>query len=54
MNKYIYTVIIKSSGVAIQDIGYSRQEARAMKDLYEGMYKTKCSILRYQNPSNIR
>lgn len=54
MNKFLYTCIIKETGIPIQDIGYSRSEARNMKQLYEGMYKTKVSILRYAQPQKIR
>lgn len=54
MNKFLYTCIIKETGTPIQDIGYSRSEARGMKQLYEGMYKTKVSILRYCAPQKIR
>ena len=54
MKSYIYTCVIKSSGISIQDIAYSRQEARQMKSLYEGLYKGKVNILRYENPAKIR
>jgi len=54
MNKFLYTCIIKSSGIPIQDLAYSRQEARECKSLYEGIYKEKVSIVRYQNPNNIQ
>lgn len=54
MKSYIYTCVIQSSGIPIQDVAYSRQEARQMKSLYEGMYKGKVNILRYENPAKIR
>lgn len=54
MKSYIYTCVIKSSGIPIQDIAYSRQEARQMKSLYEGIYNGKVNILRYENPAKIR
>ena len=54
MKSYIYTCVIKSSGTPIQDIAYSRQEARQMKNLYEGLYNGKVNILRYENPAKIR
>jgi hypothetical protein len=53
-NKFIYTCIIKSSGLPIQDIAYSREEARECRRLYEGMYKEKVSILRYNLDKKIR
>lgn len=52
--KYIYTCQIKSSGIPIQDLAYSRKEAREMKALYETMYKTKVSILRYNLDKKVR
>lgn len=52
--KYIYTTVIKDTGVPIQDLAYSRKEAREMKALYELMYKTKVSILRYNLDKKVR
>lgn len=54
MKQFLYTCVIKGSGTPIQDIGYSRQEAREMKRLYEGMYREKVNIVRYQFDSKVR
>lgn len=53
-SKYIYTAVMKDTGVPIPDIAYSRSEAREVKRLYEGLYKGKVQIVRYSNPANIR
>jgi hypothetical protein len=53
-NKFLYTCIIKETGAVIQDIAYSREEAREMKNLYEGMYKSKVNILRYELDRKVR
>jgi hypothetical protein len=53
-NKYIYTAVMKDTGTPIQDIAYSREEAREVKRLYEAMYQGKVQILRYENPAKIR
>lgn len=54
MSKYLYTLVVKESNIAIQDIAYSRAEARSAKSLYEGLYKMKVSMVRYERPTNIR
>lgn len=54
MKPYIYTCIIKESGVPVSDIAFSRSEARDMKATYETLYKKKCSIVRYTNPNQVR
>jgi hypothetical protein len=54
MNKYIYVPVIKSSGVPIQDMAFSRAEARECKALYESMYKESVSILRYEFQTKVR
>jgi hypothetical protein len=53
-SKYIYTAVMKETGVPIQDIAYSREEAREVKRLYESLYKGKVQIVRYESPSKIR
>ena len=53
-SKYIYTAVMKDTGVPIQDIAYSREEAREVKRLYEALYKGKVQIVRYSSPANIR
>lgn len=53
-SKYIYTVVMKETGVPIPDIAYSRSEAREAKRLYESVYKGKVQIVRYESPANIR
>ena len=54
MNKYLYTCIIKETGTPITDVAFSRSEARAMKSIYETLYKKKCSILRYEFQTKVR
>lgn len=54
MKPYIYTCVIKESGVPVSDIAFSRSEARNMKATYETLYKKKCGIVKYSNPSKIR
>jgi hypothetical protein len=53
-NKFLYTCIIKETGTLIQDLAYSREEAREMRRLYEGMYKSKVNILRYELDKKVR
>lgn len=54
MKKYIYTCVIKESGVPVSDIALSRAEAREMRATYETLYKKKCSIMRYQFQTSVR
>ena len=49
--KYEYDVVLQDGAVYYAG---TRQEARQMKSLYEGIYKGKVNILRYENPAKIR
>jgi hypothetical protein len=51
---YIYTCVEKESGVAIQDMTYSRSEAREISKLYESLYKTKVVIQRFVFDKKVR
>ena len=54
MTKFLYTFVVKESNTLIQDLAHSRSEARECKSLYEGMYKKKVNVVRYERPINIR
>lgn len=54
MNKFIYTLKHKSSGIPLQDVAFSREEARDMKRMYERRDGTKYSIVRYEQNGVIR
>lgn len=54
MTKFLYTFVVKDSNTPIQDLAHSRSEARECKALYEGIYKTKVNVVRYERPTNIR
>lgn len=54
MTKYLYTFAVKDGNIPIHDLAFSRKEARECKSLYEGMYKKKVNVVRYERPTNIR
>lgn len=53
-NKFVYVLQQKSTGIPVQDVFLSRQEARNVKRLYEQLYGTKYSIVRYEQNGVIR
>lgn len=54
MNKFIYTLKHKSSGIPLQDVAFSRKEARDMKRMYERRDGTKYQIVRYAPVDMVR
>lgn len=53
-NKFVYVLQQKSTGIPVQDVFLSRQEARETKRLYEQRDGTKYSIVRYEQNGVIR
>lgn len=53
-NKFVYVLQQKSTGIPVQDVFLSRQEARETKRLYEQRDGTKYSIVRYQQNGVVR
>ena len=53
-NKFVYVLQQKSTGIPVQDVFLSRQEARGMKRFYEWRDGTKYSIVRYEQNGVIR
>lgn len=53
-NKFVYVLQQKSTGIPVQDVFLSRQEARSAKSVYEQRDGTKYSIMRYEQNGVIR
>ena len=47
-NKFVYVLQEKSTCIPVQDVFWSRQEARSAKNVYEQRDGTKYSIVRYE------
>jgi hypothetical protein len=54
MIKYITISTVRDGNISSHDLAFSCKESRECKSLYEGMYKKKVSVVRYERPTNIR
>lgn len=53
-NKFVYVLQQKSTGIPLQCVMFSRDEAREAKRLYERRDGTKYSIVRYEQIGVVR
>lgn len=52
--QFVYVLTGKTTGISVQDVAFSRSEAREIKALYEGLYKEKYAIKQFALSKEVR